>query len=78
MASSVVTTTSPDNTVGAPAESFTLAGVTCDKCGPAVSAAHRISKDKHELFFCTHDTREMASKLLEQGFAIAPALPSFV
>lgn len=77
MTSSVVTTTSPDNEAVAPTEGFSLSGVTCDHCGSSVLAAHRVHKDKMELFFCTHDTREFAPKLLRDGFAITPAIPSF-
>lgn len=52
--------------------SLSLNNQTCDKCGTAVSAKYRASKNGLDLFFCGHHIRLYDQNLRDQGFAITP------
>lgn len=43
---------------------------TCDRCGPAVSAAHRVRRGGGELFLCRHCTNSLWPALFAQGWTI--------
>lgn len=42
---------------------------TCDRCGPAVSAAYRVAQNG-ELYLCGHCTNQLWSALSAQGWNI--------
>jgi hypothetical protein len=42
---------------------------TCDRCGPAVSAAYRVRRGG-ELFLCGHCTNSLWPALFAQGWSI--------
>ena len=44
---------------------------TCDRCGPAVRAAYRVSREG-ELYLCRHCTTRLRAALSAQGWAICP------
>jgi hypothetical protein len=44
---------------------------TCDRCGPAVQAAYRVTR-AGELYLCRHCTNELRAALSTQGWAIWP------
>jgi uncharacterized Zn finger protein len=44
---------------------------TCDRCGPAVRAAYRVTREG-ELYRCRHCTTRLRAALSAQGWAIYP------
>jgi len=46
---------------------------TCDRCGPAVPAAYRVTRDG-ELYLCRHCTSQLWPALSPQGCASTAAL----
>jgi hypothetical protein len=44
---------------------------TCDRCGPAVHAAFRLTR-QGELYLCWHCTTRLWAALSAQGWAICP------
>jgi hypothetical protein len=44
---------------------------TCDRCGPAVRATHRVDREG-ELYLCRHCTARLWTALSTQGWAIRP------
>jgi hypothetical protein len=44
---------------------------TCDRCGPAVRAAYRVTREG-ELYLCRHCTTQLWTALSAQGWAILP------
>jgi hypothetical protein len=47
---------------------------TCDRCGPAVRAAYRVTRDG-ELYLCRHCASQLWPALSAQGWASTAALP---
>jgi hypothetical protein len=45
---------------------------TCDRCGPAVLAAYRLTREG-ELYLCRHCTTQLWAALSAQGWAISRA-----
>jgi len=43
---------------------------TCDRCGPAVSAAHRVRRGGAEFFLCGHCANSLWPALFAQGWDI--------
>jgi len=48
---------------------------TCDRCGPAVRAAYRVTRDG-ELYLCRHCASQLWPALSAQGWASTAALPA--
>jgi hypothetical protein len=44
---------------------------TCDRCGPAVSAAYRAARSG-QLYLCGHCAAQLKSALRAQGWTIVP------
>ena len=43
----------------------------CDRCGPAVQAAYRVTR-AGELYLCSHCTNQLRAALSAHGWAIWP------
>jgi hypothetical protein len=46
---------------------------TCDRCGPAVRAVYRVTRDG-ELYFCSHCARRLRAALSAEGWTSTVAL----